>query len=371
MIIRYTAPVGDSSGYGCAARNNIGAMIEAGITLTVNPVSFEIQHTSHGKLGQLINNYINIRRQWDINIIHLTPENWPKFIEPSKYNIGYTVWETSRLPVSWVSIINTIDEVWVPSEWNKQIFIDSGVKIPIKVVPHTLDSKIINESYDINNLANDKFKFYSIFQWTERKNPVGLLTAYLSEFTDKDNVTLFLKTYLMGWDLMQQVQIKDKVRAIKDKLGLSSYPQIHFMGNLLSTNDVHTIHYAGDCLVSPHRGEGTGLTIMESMLFGKPVICTNWSGNLQFTKPSNSYLIDYDLVQVQGMPWDKYSSDQSWAEPNILDLKAKMRYVYNNQDKAKETGQLAQQDILNNYTYSKIGTLIKNLLEVINNGRSR
>ena len=37
-----------------------------------------------------------------------------------------------------------------------------------------------------------------------------------------------------------------------------------------------------DCYVSLHRSEGLGLTMAEAMYFGKPVIATAYSGNLDF-----------------------------------------------------------------------------------------
>ena len=37
-----------------------------------------------------------------------------------------------------------------------------------------------------------------------------------------------------------------------------------------------------DCYVSPHRSEGFGLTMLESMALGKPVIATAYSGNMDF-----------------------------------------------------------------------------------------
>ena len=37
-----------------------------------------------------------------------------------------------------------------------------------------------------------------------------------------------------------------------------------------------------DSFVSLHRAEGFGLSIAEAMAYGKPVIATNWSGNIDF-----------------------------------------------------------------------------------------
>jgi glycosyltransferase involved in cell wall biosynthesis len=71
-----------------------------------------------------------------------------------------------------------------------------------------------------------------------------------------------------------------------------------------------------DVFVSLHRSEGIGLSIAQSMLLGKPVIATNYSGNTDFTKSDNSCLVDYKLINVRK---DEYplSKGQVWADPNL------------------------------------------------------
>ena len=100
MVIRYISAVKDCSGYASAARNNIVAMARAGIDLTVYPVSFERQYTTHGVIGDIVNSYINVRNRWDVNLIHLTPENWPRVIENSITNIIFTLFNYTW-PVFW------------------------------------------------------------------------------------------------------------------------------------------------------------------------------------------------------------------------------------------------------------------------------
>ena len=71
-----------------------------------------------------------------------------------------------------------------------------------------------------------------------------------------------------------------------------------------------------DCFVSLHRAEGFGLCLAEAMLMGKPVIATNYSGNLAFMHPGNSLLVDYTLAEIAD---DNpiYKTGNHWAEPSI------------------------------------------------------
>src|SRR3712207_9035191 len=55
---------------------------------------------------------------------------------------------------------------------------------------------------------------------------------------------------------------------------------------------------ASDCYVSLHRSEGFGLTMADAMALGKPVIATGYSGNVDFMREDNSWLVPAGLTQV-------------------------------------------------------------------------
>ncbi len=53
------------------------------------------------------------------------------------------------------------------------------------------------------------------------------------------------------------------------------------------------------------------------MYLGKPVIGTNWSGNLEFMGADNSCLVDYQLVEVKKTS-GPYKKGQKWADADPL-----------------------------------------------------
>jgi hypothetical protein len=46
------------------------------------------------------------------------------------------MYETDGLPKPWVNHCNGLDEVWVPSQWQKDVFADAGVNDD-KMMVHT------------------------------------------------------------------------------------------------------------------------------------------------------------------------------------------------------------------------------------------
>jgi len=318
--VLYTGAIFDGSGYAEAARNYIEALLTQTQSICIRSVSFEKAKVRVPTLDKYVNKLIDT----DVQIIHLTPENYPKHLQPNKKNICLTVWETDRLPDGWAKNINLCDEVWVPCDWNKEVFENSGVTKPIKVVPHCYKEKTFEYSRVLEDSGD--FTFYSIFQWNARKNPDGLLKAYFSEFNHDERVKLVLKTYIGSDSLEDQEMIIQEINRVKNWCQLSKTPPIELIHGTLSEAQINSLHIDGDCFVLPHRSEGWGLPHFEAMVQEKPVITTGYGGNLQYMKPDSGVeLVSFSMTPVGGMGRPTYNSKMMWAEPNIDSLKRAMR----------------------------------------------
>lgn len=95
-----------------------------------------------------------------------------------------------------------------------------------------------------------------------------LLRAYFTEFTAKDNVVLYLHTYLyLDSDPRNEQRIRYKINDYVRQLGLDSknLPEVAILSNELLEFDMPKLYKAMDAFVLPSRGEGWGLPIMEGM----------------------------------------------------------------------------------------------------------
>jgi glycosyltransferase involved in cell wall biosynthesis len=135
---------------------------------------------------------------------------------------------------------------------------------------------------------------------------------------------------------------------------------------LLSKAQVLGLHKLGDCFYLPHRAEGWGLPHFEACMSGKPVITTRYGGNLEFTKPDHSYLVDFKNVPVSGMDWFKwYTGDMTWADADLSSCIKALRLVYDNKEVAKSKGELAKDYVSKAFNWTAIGCAIKRRLEEI------
>jgi glycosyltransferase involved in cell wall biosynthesis len=332
MKILYTSACYDSSGYAEAARNYICALSkQPGVELALNPVSFENWETNVGeKYLEVLKSLENKKMDPDIQIIHLTPENFVRHIRRGVKNIGYTVWETSKLPSGWPQMINQLDEVWVPCQWNVEVFKESGVTIPVRVVPHAFDREAMNTSVDSNRLNFDssKYNFYSIFQWNARKNPEGLLRAYWHEFGKDEDVMLILKTFVYNNSIADKKKLAEFIKKMKNRIFSEDLPPVLLVHDALSKEEINAVHKLGDAFVLPHRAEGWGIPHFESMAAGNVTIATGFSGNLEFMNEKNSLLVDYADTPCFGMDRGTYNGKMTWAEPDIVHLGKQMRRAF-------------------------------------------
>lgn len=370
LNIRWVGASLDSSGYAAASREYLRALIKReDIELTTSIVSFEKQKTTHGSFDLQIRPYVEKPLPYTIQITHLTPENFPAAIKKDVYNIGYTAWETDKLPSRWVPLCNMMKEIWVPSEWNKEVFQKSGVIVPVVAVPHILQKQDTTDAMYLSvGVPDEDYVFYSIFQWIERKNPLALLKAYYTEFKNTEPVCLAIKTYGLDSSTGETEMIKAEIANLKASLRLSSFPTARLFPSLLPREAIKGLHKRGNCFVLPQRAEGFGIPLAEAMAFGNPVISTGYGGCLEFMTKSNSYLVDYMKTPVCGMRFGEYSGDMCWAEPSVMDLRKKMRYCFENRDKAKEIGLVGQKYVEENLSQKRIGDLIVDRLNKINKG---
>lgn len=368
--IKYISPCFDHSGYGRASRGNILALHQAGIPITLAPVSFEKVRTDLGEESKILNSLVNKNIDYNVVFIQLTPEFYEKYKEAGKLNIGYTVWENSKLHHSWPKFINNnLDKVITGSVWGKRVFKESGVTIPIGICSHCMDiDKYQNvEPYKIEGISDTTYIFYDIFQWVEKKSPLDAVKTYWATFQNNEDVALVIKTYRNDFSESEKDAIRTTVKHLKAQMPMAKYPPLYLILDMLSEDQMAALHSRGDCLISLNKGEGVGLVPMQAGAQGNPIIITGWGGATEYAKETNSYLLDYMLEPCFGMsysPW--HEGTQWWAKADLEQASHIMKYVYKNRGKAKETGKKLQQYIKDNFSYGIVGKkLITEIEEIL------
>ncbi len=367
IAVRWIGPCEDTSGYASATRGYLNALVDnEEVDLSITPITFEAKHVGHGSSHKRIKDKYNKPLAHKIQVSHATPENYNKIKGMGKYNVCYVAWECSLLPSDWVPLINQMDEVWVPSGWNREVFHNSGVTKPVYVIPHVIKMPDLSDMKTVDmGVPDDTFVFYSIFQWINRKAPDVLLKAYLTEFKASEKVCLALKTYRLNDSAPEQQIVKQDIANIKTSLNLKEYPQLRFFGSILPAENMKGFYNRGDCFVLPSRGEGFSITHATAMSYGKPVIGPSYGGSLDFMDEENSYLVRCHESPVSGMIFPNYCGHMNWGEPEVGHLKEIMRRVFENREEAAEKGKRARSFIEKNLNAEYVSGLIVDRLREI------
>lgn len=276
---------------------------------------------------------------YDTTVIHVQPD--PYFdsaferaqLAPRQqrtYRIAYWYWEFAQIPDLWVAKAGQVDEVWAATE-----FVAKGLRERLKLPVRTLFPGVKLAPFEKRSRASfglDEAPYTFLFTFhmmsvMERKNPLGLIRAFRKAFTPADNVCLVLKT---SYGERYPAQIRELREAAE---GAS----IRVIDEVYSPDAVLALIDACDAYVSLHRSEGLGLTMAEAMLLGKPVVATNFSGNVDFMDESNSLLVDYELRKL-GWPIPPYDAHLEWAEPSVDHAAQHMRRLYDDQAWGRELG---------------------------------
>jgi len=345
-----------ASSMGSVARSCAAALAASGVPCH----SIDIPDWKYGDEGRKLPSFAPYR----VNLIQQNADMLPRFARcygagllNGCYNIACWLWELPSFRGDWRGFFDYADEIWTPSEFCRQS-LGQATRLPVVRVPLVVDGlekKIVYPREHFGFPAG-VFVFGYIFDiasYLDRKNPLCLIEAFRREFGDSPEVLLCLKYTSASFD-------KRNLRLLQD--AVAGAPNIRAFGGAMDENEIVSFENALDCVVSPHRSEGFGLTLAEAMYLGKPAIATRYSGNLDFMHPRNSYLIDCTLTPIE-RDTGPYRAGSLWADPSVLHLRRLLREVLEDRAGRERKARQAAADIRAQYSAAAVGRVMSLRLE--------
>lgn len=335
--------ISHSTGYATSSREFVRELDRRGYDIRLACIfgtDYTEPLTRDPRLDQLRN------RPKDTSLLQVVYSQADAFIKNSgRYRVGFTMLESDSLPPDWVYQSNQMDEIWVPTHFTREVFIQSGVRRPIYVIPLGFNPNYFHPQIHSYKPANT-FVFLSVFEWIERKAPEILVRAYVSEFKRSDDVVLLLKVF--NHDPRFDVQ-----RHLHEIAHHPDAPRILVLLNQdISEHQMGSLYRSADCFVLPTRGEGWGMPILEAMACGLPVIATDWGAQREFFNEQLGYPIRVRGL-VPAVARSPYYAGSRWAEADIDHLRYLMRYVYEHQAEAREKGLRAAAEVHQRWTWER------------------
>jgi glycosyltransferase involved in cell wall biosynthesis/SAM-dependent methyltransferase len=323
-------------GQGEAARRVVAALRHAGVpfsAITYDRIPHRQEHPFEADSAA----------EYPSNVICLNAEHLLQFAQDGgtallrrRSAAGLWFWEGSRLPRQLWPAIDLLDEIWVASDFvARTIAAETSKPVLTFPLPVTAPAQPAGLGRNELGLPDDAFVFLFVFDFfstLERKNPLGLIDAFKRAFPRPGRELLYLKS-------INGDGAPEELRRLKE--AVAGRPDIVLSDGYVVGDRLAALTAACDCYVSLHRSEGFGLTIAEAMALGKPAIATGYSGNLAFMDADSSYLVRYELTELERAV-GPYPAGTVWAEPD-LDVAAElMREVAEDPERARQRGELGR-----------------------------
>ena len=388
-----SCPIDTFSGYGARSRDFVKSLIEQ------KDSEWDIRIMPQ-RWGDCPWNFLSkddpLKHRF-INNLQQKPDIWMQVTVPNefqpvgKFNIGVTAGiETTIFPVEFIEGMNRMDLNLVSSKHSKDIALttqfekkDQQGKVisvgklekPCEVLFEGLDLdkyyKNPNKSSILEGI-DEEFCFLYTGHWLsgalgeDRKNTGLMIKTFLETFNtpSKSKPALILKTNHVNYSLMDRVEILKKINEIKSQVK-GNLPNIYLLHGEMTDDEMNDLNNDPKVksFVSFTKGEGFGRPLLEAAITGKPVLTTNWSGHIDFLHPDYNILIGGELKPVHESAANQFLLKESqWFNINVPIASRAMKDVFNHYKKYIEVSRKQTQYIKDNFSFNKMGEVLKNTL---------
>jgi hypothetical protein len=261
-------------------------------------------------LGHIVP-YSNAKSPVQLNFAQ--PEHFK--MHKGQYQIGYTPWESTKIPDRWINMMKACDELWTTSNWCANVFEDNGFK-DIKVYPHGIQDiwklKKRNEG--------EVIKFLHVGEPAPRKGGQMVVDAFSQLFGNDPRYSLTIKAYFNNTTRIYNNYLDKNIIGLPHQV----YNNINIITEQLSDLELVKLFHDHDVLLYPSYGEGFGFIPLQALATGMPTICTeNWAHYKNYLGP---LALKSELVDS---PWP-FPHEGKMFEPEYQHLLEVMRDVVHN-----------------------------------------
>lgn len=361
--INIIGPLDKVSGLGVSARGYLDGLRAAGMTaLGSRAQQHEFAIQKSVKSLSALPDYM---ADAAINIVHMNGDTLPIMLKDEgeslfrdRYNVAVWYWELPTLRPEWQASMKYFHEFWAPTPFIARALSQSTAK-PVRLVPPYLAylPKLQSQPRSATEPAHFVYCF-DANSIIERKNPGVLLDAFWAAFPQNSTGDRARLTFKITYPNKNIPEVSRLYEAT------AVDARIKIIDHLLSDGELHALIGSATAYVSPHRSEGLGLTVIEAMGAGVPVIATPFGGVDAFVTSDAAFPLKYRHVELAA-DYTPYPQGFVWADPEVESLAQQLSFVQANPDETQKRASVARQRVLDFFCSPSLIETYKNELNRI------
>jgi hypothetical protein len=399
-----SCPIDTYSGYGARSRDFVKALVK----LDKYDIKILSQRWGNTAWGFIEDH----EEEWGflqpliIDQMTEQPDIWCQVTVPNefqkvgKYNIGLTAGiETTICAPQWIEGLNRMDLNLVSSEHAKKVFETTGyekknqqgqvvgqIKLekPIQVLIEGANLDIYKPLpkqefqytdlfQDINSIP-ENFAFLFVGHWMQgdigedRKNVGLLIKAFYEMYKNKKKApALILKTSITNASNVGRREILRRVDTIRNSIQAKKLPNVYILQGDFSDKEMNELynHPKIKVMVSLTKGEGFGRPLLEFSLTNKPVIASNWSGQIDFLNPEFTALVNGKLnpIHPSAQIKDLLVEGSQWFAPDLQHTFLIFNDIFTNYKNWKVKGKRQGYHARTNFSFENMKEILGKILD--------
>lgn len=302
-----------------------------------------------------------LRTTYDMQLSYTALRNFDHyFVRGDRNRFGIWNYETTILPVGFGKFYRGVDKVLPSSNFSKKIFTDNGMPEEKQVmIPHGIHLDRFQNLGKYPLKTKKKYKILcNIAQPHLRKNIPGLLATWGKAFTEADDVCLVLKISKKSPNPLFDVNFAEMFNNFKARF--KKHAEIEIIDTFIT--DIETLYNAVDVVMTMSHAECFWMPGLESFAANKIVVAPRYGGQLDYMNDDNSILIDGKIIRADlKMQYWEPSPLAAVFDPSTDQAAAKLKDLIANYDDYLKKFSPKMQEILPNYTWTKVAERIVGL----------
>lgn len=256
---------------------------------------------------------------------------------------GFDLADTDALHPNAVAMANHMHLLMVPSEYSRQVYVNSGVKTRVEVVPHGVGPLFSNpDTAPMPAVPRDGVKVLFFFLHSHSRKGLDIVQSVMSRILrERSDIRLIVK----GDDMVVQ-----SPRTMKIPIWLWEGELVH-------------LYDACDILFAPSRGGGFELNVLEAMARGLPVVASDWPAIREYAEDA---IFIKSRGRVKPLP-DNPIHIGYGVDPDPEDAYSKLMYAIKNVEELKKDAMRRAPAVRSRYSWSnsarRIAECLNSLME--------